>query len=335
MGRGMTTGESVQKMSQQVRQQFNVAKYKSDRIIRTELNHFHNETDAMANKDLGIKEYVFVAALDSRTSEICRSHDGNKYKYKDKQIGVNYPPMHPNCRSVTRGYISEEIEKTITRRARDIETGETYITDAKNYDEYIKEQEWKHEPKDVIIDYKDVDQALKEQLEKQTDELYHNKIITIEEQNDIYKYTRRSNEINTALSEVGFENITNEALLEQINHLDLALDKFELKENVKLYRGANAKRYEKYNVGDIFAEQNYVSTSVDKNTAVIFANQRDDKAVIEVLVPKGKRGLYIGNKACYVDEEEFLLKRGTEFKVSKKEKIEGILNLVLEVIDER
>lgn len=37
----------------------------------------------------------------------------------------------------------------------------------------------------------------------------------------------------------------------------------------------------------------------------------------------------------FSDEGEFLLKRGTGFKVLKKEKTEGILNLVLEVIDGR
>lgn len=40
-------------------------------------------------------EYEWVSVLDSRTSEICRSRDGNRYKYGSGPV----PPAHYNCRS--------------------------------------------------------------------------------------------------------------------------------------------------------------------------------------------------------------------------------------------
>ena len=58
-----------------------------------------------------IKEYVFATILDSRMSEICRANDNKKYLYKDREVGVNYPPLHPNYRSKTRGYLGKEAYK--------------------------------------------------------------------------------------------------------------------------------------------------------------------------------------------------------------------------------
>ena len=81
---------------------------------------------------------MFVATLDSRTSEICQSMDGKVFDYKDREEGVNYPPLHPNCRSKTRAYLGEEAEKTLKRRARDPKTGKTEIINNVSYKDWIK-----------------------------------------------------------------------------------------------------------------------------------------------------------------------------------------------------
>ncbi len=51
-----------------------------------------------------IKEYVFATILDSCMSEICRANDNKKYLYKDREVGVNYPPLHPNYRVRQEAY---------------------------------------------------------------------------------------------------------------------------------------------------------------------------------------------------------------------------------------
>ena len=50
---------------------------------------------------MSLEEYEFLAKIDSRTSEICKKLNGEKFKVKDARAGVNYPPMHPHCRSTT------------------------------------------------------------------------------------------------------------------------------------------------------------------------------------------------------------------------------------------
>lgn len=135
---GLMNGQSIQKMTKQIKDRFKVSQYYAERLVRTETNHFNNMADAMAYEDMGVEYYVFVATLDSRTSEICQIMDGKKFKYKDKEEGVNYPPLHPNCRSKTRGYVNEEYEKTLQRRARNPVTGKTEIIDNMSYKTWAK-----------------------------------------------------------------------------------------------------------------------------------------------------------------------------------------------------
>lgn len=138
LGGALLSGQSIEKTSRQLRERFNVAKNYSERLVRTETNHFNNEVDALAYEEMGINKYVFVAMLDSRTSEICQSMDNKVFNYKDRKVGSNFPPLHPNCRSTTRGYINEEVEKTIKRRAINPITSKAETTDNMSYKEWIK-----------------------------------------------------------------------------------------------------------------------------------------------------------------------------------------------------
>lgn len=140
IGSGLLSGQSIEKTAKQLRDRFNVGKYYSERLVRTETNHFNNEADAMAWEEMGIKEYVFVAVLDSRTSKMCQANDNKKYLYKDREVGVNYPPLHPNCRSTTRGYLGEEAEKQLKRRARNPFTGKRELIDNMSYKEWLNDK---------------------------------------------------------------------------------------------------------------------------------------------------------------------------------------------------
>ena len=138
IGGAMISGQSISKTSKQIRDRFDVSKYYAERLVRTETNHFNNEADALAYEEMGINKYVFVATLDNRTSQTCQNHDGKVYNYKDKEVGVNFPPLHPNCRSKTRGYLGEEAEKHLKRRARNPMTGKTEIIDNISYNDWMK-----------------------------------------------------------------------------------------------------------------------------------------------------------------------------------------------------
>lgn len=138
VGGALLSGQSIEKTARQIQDRFDVAKYYAERLVRTETNHFNNEADAMAYEDMGVDKYVFVATLDSRTSEICQEMDNKVFEYKDREVGVNYPPLHPNCRSKTRGYLGKEVEKDLQRRARNPLTGKTEIINNMSYKEWLK-----------------------------------------------------------------------------------------------------------------------------------------------------------------------------------------------------
>ena len=138
LGGALMSGQSIAKTSRQIRERFNVAKYYADRLVRTETNRFNNEADAMAYEEMEMDQYVFMATLDTRTSTICQEMDGKVIPLKERRVGENYPPMHPNCRSKTRAYMGEEIEKTLKRRARNPVTGKNEIVGNISYKEWAE-----------------------------------------------------------------------------------------------------------------------------------------------------------------------------------------------------
>lgn len=101
-------GISVKDLSDRIQNRFEADRKNTERLVRTELNYALNETTKLSYEEAEIEEYEYLAEIDSRTSDICRELNGQKFKMKDVKIGVNYPPMHPNCRSTTVPVIDYE-----------------------------------------------------------------------------------------------------------------------------------------------------------------------------------------------------------------------------------
>ena len=97
---GIIRGNSIQKMSRQLKKDLNVLYYQAERLVRTETNYAMNQGHLKGYEDSGVVEkYEFLAAIDSRTSKLCKNQNGKVYKLSDATVGVNYPPLHPHCRS--------------------------------------------------------------------------------------------------------------------------------------------------------------------------------------------------------------------------------------------
>lgn len=78
------------------------------RLVRTELNYVANQASLEGYRKSGVKHYKFLAAIDSRTSEICRETSGQVFAVDEAKVGVNFPPLHPNCRSTTVAHFTDE-----------------------------------------------------------------------------------------------------------------------------------------------------------------------------------------------------------------------------------
>ena len=101
-------GISVKDLSDRIEKRFITDRYNTERLVRTELNYALNETTRLSYEEAEIEEYEYLAEIDGRTSDICRELNGQKFKMKDAKAGVNYPPMHPHCRSTTVPVIDYE-----------------------------------------------------------------------------------------------------------------------------------------------------------------------------------------------------------------------------------
>lgn len=118
---GLMTGQSIRDMELALEARVVSERYKINRIIRTEVNHCCNQGTMMSYKAAGTLRYIYLATLDMRTSSICRSLDKEVFFVSKAKVGVNFPPMHPNCRSTTMAYPEDGIFPK-ERIARDPET---------------------------------------------------------------------------------------------------------------------------------------------------------------------------------------------------------------------
>lgn len=136
----LMTGRSVRDTSQAIAERFGVGQNKARRLIRTESAFFHNQMELLSYEDAEITKYRFVAVLDKRTSHICQEHDNNVYDTDKAVPGVNYPPLHPWCRSTTIAYDEDADYSKLERRARNPKTGQVeHVPADMTYDEWYSE----------------------------------------------------------------------------------------------------------------------------------------------------------------------------------------------------
>lgn len=139
----LLTGRSLHKATVALQKKMESGYSDTKRVVRTESTYVSNELQAKGYEETGVERYIYVAILDLRTSKICRSLDKKVFKLKDRKVGTNYPPMHPNCRSTTISWVPPELLKKMKQRALDPKTGKRIIvpgdmTYQEWYDKYVK-----------------------------------------------------------------------------------------------------------------------------------------------------------------------------------------------------
>ncbi len=150
----IATGQSIDKTAKDFRDRFGVSRYYAERLIRTETNHFYNQAASDSYKAMGIDKYKFIATLDSRTSEICAHMDGKIIEVDKGAVGVNIPPLHPNCRSTIAPYLGKDLDALVNARAyHNPDTDRTEYCDNMTYDEWRKWVDPEPEPpEDTVAD---------------------------------------------------------------------------------------------------------------------------------------------------------------------------------------
>ncbi len=142
---GFMTGRPYDKTAAEIESRMAVGAMEARRLVRTESTYIANSAEMESYSECNTEEYRFVATLDIKTSAVCASLDGKKFKVKDAIPGTNMPPMHPWCRSTTVAVIDSNTEEELTRSAKDPVTGKWYkIPEDMTYAEWKKSVDEKH-----------------------------------------------------------------------------------------------------------------------------------------------------------------------------------------------
>lgn len=86
-----------------VRKRFDVTSSNAERLLRTEMKRVQTDAQMESYKDSGFTEYTFHGL--GTACDICSKLNGRHFKIRNAEIGLNSPPMHPNCRCGTSPYI--------------------------------------------------------------------------------------------------------------------------------------------------------------------------------------------------------------------------------------
>ncbi len=359
---GLLTGEREADISKNLMFQFASGANNARRLVRTESCHIANEMDMKAYEESGIDTYVFVATLDLRTSAICASLDGKRFKVKDQQPGVNVPPMHPWCRSTTICDISDEELSQMKRRSKNHVTGKSELVPAnmtyeewhKKYasdDKTVKIKEDTKNKNEIItsynkadIDYRADKVTFKDLLKWKTsignasDEEYQ--VIGGLNENS---YIRNANsyKINKAMRDGTIDELSDKNK-KTIETLRKVIDKNTSDTDAVLLRKVDfdylkkvfdidtedidiaVKKLNDEKLGNTVIEKGFLSTSYKANKN--FNN--NDKVELEILAPKGTKMYLTMNR----DESEIILQAGTNLRFEGATVNDGNIKMQMRVV---
>lgn len=129
-------GLSSDKLGDMLAKELGISQVRGRALARTETNYLCNQAALDVYKAAGLVEYSYLATLDMRTSEICRDLDGYVGKVTQAEVGVNYPPMHVNCRSTTIPFFLDDT--STDRIARDEEGNNITVPKGMTQVQWIK-----------------------------------------------------------------------------------------------------------------------------------------------------------------------------------------------------
>lgn len=284
---GVIMGKTHKEISKTLQDKFAAGAANCERLVRTEMAAFINFIDLVNFKDAGIEKEMFIAVHDGRTSKICQQHDRSIINVQDAKIGVNVPPLHPNCRSHMIPYI-EGITDDMKKRQRNPITEKDEVVDVKeNYDQWLKRQQDKHGVDTVDVYIKKTKNLTKdrEQFGRYRNVLGNQYIpdtlkefqeikYTDEKQwNDLEYNYRTVNRYKTDYGEIDIKTI-----------LELDKEAFTAKDKYMTTRAANGNVASMKIGDDIFV----ASSRISDDNSDTFKNYKGDKSKL-ILSPSEKK----------------------------------------------
>lgn len=138
------------------------------------------------------------------------------------------------------------------------------------------------------------------------------------EKRAICEYTQ-DNEfiINFIKGNASVDNIRGMKLDDIVENVDLVISKYQLQEDLMVFRGTDRNHYKDLNVNDEFVSKIYYSTSLIKEIAELYKekDKNSEPVLLEILLPKGSRCFYTGEPLAGGYGAELIIARDTKYKV--------------------
>lgn len=307
-----------------------------------------------AAEKMGIKlKKEWLATLDARTRHSHAMLDGEQVA-QDKKFsnGCRFPgdPQGPpweiyNCRCTLIAAVEGVDTSSAQRRAKNADTGQTEVISNMSYAEWAG---WKKDTKQVASAAKfDIIKAKPEikpvtlslsnlkELEKWQNEYYAT--------NSSVEFTKKANPniskysggAYSAINAIERGGAAYEKALRCYGNLDgykeisdgvsAEISKFKLSTDLNVKRvvgdvgyitgGGSSVDDMVASIGKLYTEKGFTSTTIAQDAQLPFGGHKDTQTVLDIIVPKSTRGAYIYKMADNPAEFEFLIDRGTTYKV--------------------
>lgn len=109
MLQGIAMGKNSREIAKDLNKTMKTGFNNAHRLANTELANIAGEATYKGYMESkSVQQYQFLATLDDKTSDTCSSLDLEIFNKEDRIVGVNYPPIHPFCRSTTIPYFEDD-----------------------------------------------------------------------------------------------------------------------------------------------------------------------------------------------------------------------------------
>jgi SPP1 gp7 family putative phage head morphogenesis protein len=307
VGSGIISGEAYGKTIQRVRTEFGVKYYEAQRLVLTETAYFSGRAELKSYNDDGIEWYEFSAILDKKTSKICEDTNNQRFRLSEAVTGVNYPPLHPWCRSTTYPILEDDPKlwaQTYGQRSGD--TGKVIPPEDLQPIQLLGGGQALVQQKPIVK------QPVVQQTAPANDDMVkalHN--YQTQNYRFVNSYLRGDRTVNG-----DFVTGNGQTIDQIITNIDKLMGTAKTPEAVTIYRGLSLDNIGKLYKGHTVIDEAFSSYSTSMDVAKQFTNKQSP-AVLVIDLPKGSKALQVGKITGYLEgENEYLLPRNNTLQIT-------------------
>lgn len=348
---GINAGEGMPELSERLQEVVGIGKTRANTMARTETINAAVDGARVRYEQLGVTEFEYIAASDSRTCVECSSRDGKIFKLTDN---ANLPPIHPNCRCAIAPIVGNRKKEIEEAAAKEKDTVKIPVLKAKPKKTPVKKvipkktppspaKPSKDIPKNIHIDWINPEKLPNPRIPYP--EPAHPKTVipfeTVEPDkigeamrqytgNDYIPINKYNRGIGPELRETNSfvvwtrdmdNEIEGKTLTPRVKRNDgseLAL--------TKIYRGLKGNAGSKYyhaSVGDEISDAGFQSWTYKKDFAQSWVSGSSTRTILVEDVKAGTPGYFVGRASSNENEGEIIRARGLIYTVTRRKVIKN------------